>query len=180
MTIPNKSPFLSFYSPRRDSRYKRGRPNFLPFQWGIFALILEAWIKGYVKSSFLLLCTHSHTTMPTTYYSPTFMYSLLTTCACAPTSHSYFSLTTVYTLAPLHFPYSLLFLFTFSQCACANFPYSYFSVPHDFLVILENLHDIPPHQTTHLPVCAKKGEEVRFWERRSIGYLHVPVDLSPI
>ena len=110
MTIPNKSPFLSFYSPRRDSRYKRGRPNFLPFQWGIFALILEAWIKGYVKSSFLLLCTHSHTTMPTTYYTLTSMNSPFPTCASAPKCTSNFT-----------FPYTFVFLipiYKFPKCMC--------------------------------------------------------------
>ena len=41
MATPHKSPFLSFYSLRKEGRYKRRGQIFHSFQRGIFALILE-------------------------------------------------------------------------------------------------------------------------------------------
>ena len=53
MTTPHKSPFLSFYSPRREGHYNRRAQIFHSFQRGIFALILKGEIDGALTRSSL-------------------------------------------------------------------------------------------------------------------------------
>ena len=62
--------------------------------------------------------------------------------------------------------YTLYFTFayiTIFLSSCAMLHISIFSIPLSFLTMADNLHDIRPHQTAHSLVCAKKGEEVRFF-----------------
>ena len=61
--------------------------------------------------------------------------------------------------------------------------------PLKFSPMDENFHDIRPHQTTHPPVCTKKGKEVRFSVmvinrvlsvRVNFAQLRLPLRASPL